>query len=408
MIILRIVQIFITWLLIVSLVSLVTKRLKFPYTVGLVVVGLILALIALPLRDRSALISLDEIQSILVPNLILTILVPPLVFEAAFNVRWDELRPSLKTILLYAIPGIALSMLMVGFVISVGAKIALPVAFAFGALISATDPVAVVAIFRSLGAPKQLLTLLEGESLFNDGTAIVLFHTMLGVAAAGQFKPLASILEFLVVALGGALAGGLIGLLTTVIFFKLNDHLIEISLSLVVAYGSYLLAEHFHLSGVLAVVAAGLVLGNVRVKALSEYSRRKLIDFWEYAVFLANSFIFLIIGLTIKIELILNNIGYILLAILAVLVARAIVIYGLSRLSKQITSPYMHVLFWGGLRGAISLALALSLTIEEVGQDIERLQAMAFGVVLFTLLVQGTTMGWMLKRFGLVKNPEIQ
>lgn len=408
MLILRIIQIFITWLLLASLVGALTKKLRMPYTVGLVLTGFLLAVITPVIRQRPAVISPEEIRSVLVPNLILALLVPPLVFEAAFHVPWEDLRQSMKPILTLAIPGVALTMLLVGLTVGWIAGIAVPVALVFGALIAATDPVAVVALFRSLGAPKQLLMLLEGESLFNDGTAIVLFHMMLGIVAVGEFRPLASVVNFLLVAGGGLLVGWLSGTAIAYPLKRVHDPLPEVSLSLVAAYGAYLLAEHFHVSGVLAVVAAGLVCGNGTIKGLSAASRNKMIAFWEYAAFLANSFVFLIVGLTIRLELILNNLGYILLAILAVLLARAAVIYGLSRLLNDIPFKFQHVLLWGGLRGAISLALALSLTSEELGANLEAIQAMAFGVVLFTLLVQGTTMASLLKRLNLVHAPRTQ
>jgi len=407
MIILRIVQVFITWLLIASLIALLTKKLRVPYTVGLVLAGLVLAIITPLIRQQPEAVSAEQIRSVLIPELILFMLLPPLVFEAAFHVRWGDLRASIKPIMAFAIPGVILTMLVVGLVIHWGAGVALPAALVFGALISATDPIAVVALFHSLGAPKQLLVLLEGESLFNDSTAIVLFHTMLGIVATSQFRPLASILDFLLVAIGGLLIGGAIGLLATFALKRVTDHLVEIALSLVTAYGAYLLAERLEVSGVLAVLVAGLVSGNVRAKEMPESSKSRMLDFWEFAAFLANSFIFLLIGLTTKLDLLLDNISYVALAILAVLLSRAVVIYGFSRFSKNIPPAFQHVLFWGGLRGAVSLALALSLTSAELGANLEVLQAMAFGVVLFTVLAQGTSMAAIVKRLNL-KHPPLQ
>ncbi len=402
MIIFELVRIFVTWLLIASLIGILVKRLKMPYTVGLVLIGLLLAIVIPVVRDRPEIISPQEIKTFLVPNLILALLVPPLVFEAAFHVNAQELRKELKIVLTYAIPGVALTMVLVGLVVAWGTDLSLPVALVFGALIAATDPVAVVALFRSLGAPKRLLMLLEGESLFNDGTAIVLFHSMLAIVASGHFKLVQNLIDFIKVAAGGLLIGWLVGWLIAQLLKRVDDHLLEISLSLVAAYGAYLIAESFHLSGVLGVVAAGLLSGNVGAQAMSETTKEKLNNFWEYAAFLANTFVFLLIGLMIDLSTVLSNIGAILLAIVAVLFARAVVIYGFSRFFKDIPTNTQHVLFWGGLRGAVSLALALSLTVEELGPGLELLQAMAFGVVLFTLLVQGTTMAPMLRRLKLI------
>jgi CPA1 family monovalent cation:H+ antiporter len=230
-------------LLIASLIGILVKRLKMPYTVGLVLIGLLLALIIPVIRERPEIVSPQEIKTFLVPNLILALLVPPLIFEAAFHVNAQELRKEVKIILTYAIPGVALTMLLVGLVVAWGTDLSLPVALVFGALIAATDPVAVVALFRSLGAPKRLLLLLEGESLFNDGTAIVLFHSMLAIVASGHFKPLHNLIDFIKVAAGGLLIGGLVGWLVAQLLKRVDDHLIEISLSLVAAYGSYLIAS---------------------------------------------------------------------------------------------------------------------------------------------------------------------
>jgi CPA1 family monovalent cation:H+ antiporter len=405
MLFLELVRIFVTWLLIASLIGILVKRLKMPYTVGLVLIGLVLEIVIPLVRARPGMISPEEMRTFLIPNLILSLLVPPLVFEAAFHVNGTELRKGIKSILTFAIPGVALTMVLVGGVVAWGTGLPLPVALVFGALIAATDPVAVVALFRSLGAPKKLLMLLEGESLFNDGTAIVLFQAMLGIVALGEFRLVYSLLDFIKVAAGGVLIGALVGWLVSQLLKRVDDHLIEISLSLVAAYGSYLIAESFHLSGVLGVVVAGIFSGNVGSQAMSETTKEKLVDFWEYAAFLANTFVFLIIGLMIDLGTMVSHLRAIFLAILAVLLARAVVIYGLSRFFKDIEKNTQHVLFWGGLRGAVSLALALSLTVEELGPGLEVLQAMAFGIVLFTLLVQGTTMAPLLRRLKLVGKP---
>ena len=160
--------------------------------------------------------------------------------------------------------------------------------------------------------------LLEGESLFNDGAAIVLFHTMVAIVATGEFRLVHSILDFLKVAIGGLAIGLLLGWLIAQIIKRVDDYLIEISLSLVVAYGAYILAEGWHLSGVLAVVAAGMVSGNIGARGMSETTKEKLLGFWEYAAFLANSFVFLIIGLMIDLNVMIANLQGIIVAIVAV------------------------------------------------------------------------------------------
>ncbi len=403
MIIFEIEQLVITLLLIASLVGILVKWLRMPYTVGLVVIGLLLALWGPEFHVPEALGSRQNLFTNLLPSLILGTLIPPLIFEAAFHIQARELRRELPLILTFAIPGVILTMFLVGGVVAWGSGMALPVALLLGALLAATDPVAVIALFRSLGAPPRLSLIIEGESLFNDGTAVVIFNIMLAILATGAFELTAGIREFLIVSAGGLLIGGVIGYMGSAIINRVDDYLIEISITIVTAYGSFLVAEHYHFAGVLAVVAAGLVSGNVGPRGMSPLTQQRLLEFWEFAAFLANSFVFLVIGLVIDLQDVLNNLGPILLVLVAVLLARLVVIYGFSLLFRSVTASMQHVLFWGGLRGAISLALALSLTPLKVGPDLPQLQTMAFGVVLFTMIVQGTTMETLMEKLRLIK-----
>ena len=400
-------EVIIGLLLTASLVAIFVRRYRLPYTVGLVVIGLLIsALYPEPLPE---LVSSD---------IILSLLVPPLVFEAAFHLRLEDLRRDFGLILTLAVPGVILTTVVVGGLIFL-AKIGIDfkVALVFGALIAATDPVAVVALFRRLGVPKRLQVLLEGESLFNDGTAIVMFNIMLAIAGlASQDSPLLDasfaewIGEFLKVAGGGLAVGIVLGIAASQIIGRIDDPLVETTLTTVLAYGAFLIGEHgLHVSGVLAVVAAGIVNGNVGPRGMSATTRVVVFNFWEYAAFLANSFIFLLIGLAIDIGNLLNNIPAIAIAILAVLLARAVGIYGLSILSREITIKWKHVLYWGGMRGAIALALALTIPIKAgLFEQVTLLRNMAFGVVLFTLLIQGISMDWVVKKLQLVKRSHVQ
>jgi Na+:H+ antiporter len=300
--------------------------------------------------------------------------------------------------------------LMVGWLVAEGTGLAIPIALVFGALVSATDPVAVVALFRRLGAPRRLQVLLEGESLFNDGTAIVMFSLMLSIASNGQFNLTGSTVQFITIAGGGTLVGIVLGVLVSQLIGRIDDPLVETTLTAVLAFGAYLVAESLHVSGVLAVVAAGIVNGNVGPRGMSPTTRVVVFNFWETAAFLANSFIFLLIGLTINLTTLFANwlaIGW---AILAVLLARAVSIYGFSIFGRELPAKWKHILYWGGLRGAIALALALSLPEQGNGFAAarERLQAMAFGVVLFTLLVQGFSTDWLMKRLKIVQRSHYQ
>src|SRR6266496_118413 len=362
-------------LLIASAVAVLARRLRIPYTVGLVLIGLALSLL-----------SSTEIK--VSPQIILALLVPPLIFEAAFHLRWDDLRRHFWLILLLAIPGVILTTLFVGGVIAWGTGLAIQAALVLGALISATDPVAVVALFRRLGVPRRLQVLLEGESLFNDGTAIVMFNLMISIALAGRFNLASSVRDFLTISGCGVLIGITLGVLASQVIGRIQDPLVETTLTTVLAFGSYLIAEYFHVSGVLAVVAAGITNGNAGPSGMSATTRVVVFNFWEYAAFLANSFIFLLIGLTFDLDVMIANWQAIIWAILAALAARALSIYGFSFWGREIPRKWKHILFWGGLRGAITLALALSLPdVTPLAQVRGSLQAMAFGVVLFTLLV---------------------
>jgi CPA1 family monovalent cation:H+ antiporter len=392
--IILVLEVAIGLLLIASLVGTITERLRVPYTAGLVVIGLILALVG----QREINVS---------PQLFLGLLVPPLIFEAAFHVKAKDLFQDLAPILSLAIPGVLLTTFLVGGVLYWGTDFSLITALLFGSLIAATDPVAVVVLFRSLGVPKRLLLLIEGESLLNDGTAIVLFNLMLTIAVTGYFNLGESIINFFMVSGGGLVIGFLLGLIISLAISQIDNPLIETTLTSVLAFGSYIVAEQFNVSGVLAVVSAGIVSGNLGPRRMAPTTRILVYNFWEYAAFLANSFIFLLIGLQIDLNILFTDWQAILWAILAVLVARAASIYGLSWIGAGVPMRYKHVLYWGGLRGAISLALALSLPLS-LGPQLEVIRSMAFGVVLFTLLVQGLSMKSFITKMGLIQRSEAQ
>lgn len=387
-------EIVILLLFIATLVGIAARRLRVPYTVGLVLMGLALAL-------------LPQVDVHVPRNVILGLLVPPLIFEAAFDLNINDLRRNIAPILAWAIPGVVLTMFLVGTVVAWGTRLPFTHALLFGTLVAATDPVAVIALFSTIGVPKRLKVLLEGESLFNDGTAIVIFGIMTAVAITGEFNLVTGIIDFLRISGGGFVIGIILGVLISQMIGRIDDHLIETTLTSVLAFGSYLVAEEiFHVSGVLAVVAAGLVNGNIGPSGMSPTTRIVVFNFWEYIGFVANSFAFLLIGLQIDLGVLLIYWQPIITAILAVLVARAVVIYGLAWIGRDIPIRWQHVLYWGGLRGAISLALALGLPTVLEGRN--QLQVMAFGVVVFTLLVQGFSMSSLVRRMGLIRRSEAQ
>lgn len=381
--------------LVASIVAIVGRRFRIPYTVGLVITGLVIGLRS----DLSLEIS---------PRVFLSLFLPPLLFEAAFHLNFERLRQNLGTVVFLAVPGVILNMLFVGFVVHWGGGLDLPIAIVFGSLIAATDPVAVVGIFRKLGAPKRLEVLLEGESLLNDGTAIVMFNLALVAVAAGSFDLAEGVTSFIRVAGGGLIIGLLFGWLFARATSLIDDHLVETTLTTLVAFGSFFVAEDLlHFSGVLAVVAAGIVSGNVGPQGMSPTTKIVVFNFWEYAAFAANSAVFLLIGLQTDITQLLENWKPILWAIAAVLLSRAFVIYIFSRLISRMETRWRHVLFWGGLRGAISLALALSLPLT-LGDSRGPIITMTFGVVLFSIIVQGFSMDRVLARLKVIERTEGQ
>ncbi len=383
--------------MVATLVAIVGLRVRLPYTVSLVLVGLIIS-IQRPL----------DIE--ITPELIMSIFVPPLLFEAAFHLDFKILRKNLIPISMLAVPGVILTTLLVGGMVTLGTGLPLGAMLVFGALIAATDPVAVVALFRALGVPHRLAVAVEGESLFNDGTAIVVFQIALVATLSGVFDPLTGVFDFLRVAMGGIVVGLVLGWLVAQLIARVDDSLIVTTLTTLLAYGAYLAAEQFHVSGVLAVVVAGLLSGNVGLAGASPTTKIMLFNLWDYLAFLANSLVFLLIGLSVDLPQMWANRGAIIVAVLAVLVSRAMVVYGISwvthlgKKNSRMPLKWRHVLFWGGLRGAISLAMALSLPLALPQR--ETLLSMTFGVVLFTLLAQGTTIKLLLKRLGLTERPQ--
>ncbi len=393
---------FVELLLLVFVVAMAVHRIKLPYTVALVVVGLGLSF-------------QNVIHFELTPEIILMLFLPPLVFEAALHIDYGIFRKVLTPVLLLAVFGVIITIAVIWSLLTLTGLLDWQTALIFASLIAATDPVAVVSLFKALGAPKRLSTLVESESMFNDATTIVIFHIVVAavLVGGGEFHLdwMHALTQFIVVATGGVTIGIVAGVVANFIFARVDDHLIEITLSTIVAYGAYLLAEQFHFSGVLAVVFAGMLIGNRSSRNMSPTTRMMLANFWEYIAFLVNSLIFILIGMQVVFPS-LGNAIYLLVfvVVVVVLISRAVTVYGLSFVSKLLGSKlnlsYQHVLFWGGLRGAVSLALALSLSHNVPNRDI--ILSLTFAVVLFTLLVQATTIGPLMHRLGLSGQSETE
>lgn len=383
-----------TILLTASLVAILSRRLHVPYSAGLVLAGIVLALLPF------------SIDLPLSRDLIFSVFLPPLVFEAALQLEWRRFRRELPVTGVLAFAGVVIA----GTVVAAGTHWTLGWSWLgaglFGVLIAATDPVSVIAAFREMRAEPRLALIVESESLLNDGAAAVGF-AVLAAVAGGMAPSVGGVAGFLLLTIfGGIACGAVVGGVLLLIAGRTEDHLVEITLTTIAAYASFLLAEHLHMSGVLATLTAGLVVGNLGWRgAISEGGRGHVLSFWEYAAFLANSFVFILIGGHEAHQPLAAIAGAALVAILISLLGRAAAVYPLSFLfsRSQLSIPrgYQHVLFWGGLRGALALALALALppTLPERGEII----AIAFAVVAFSIFAQGLTMPLLIKRLGLTR-----
>lgn len=385
---------FLGMLLVACATAVCVKWIKMPYAVALVLAGL-----AIGVSRVSPPVSMT-------PELVLMIFLPALLFEASWNLDAKLLKRDWLAVGTLATIGVVVCMLSVTSILHLVAGLPIHTALLFGAMVSATDPVAVIALFRRMNIDSRLTMLLEGESLFNDGTAVVLFQLVLGIVLSGSHWSLPSAFgEFVVVVLGGATVGALLGYIASRITSAFEDHLLETTLTLVTAYGAFLIAHKLNVSPVISVVAAGIVVGNYGSRTgMSATTRLAVNAFWEYAAFLVNSLLFLLIGLQVQLPVLIRYSQVIGFGLLAVLAARFMVVYGICPFvsTKRLPIPvkWRHLLFWGGLRGALVMALALSL--PTTFPDREAIINMTFGVVLFTLLVPGLTMEPLLRLLGMV------
>jgi len=384
------------------------RNLSVPYTVVLVMIGLVLGELG---SVWPALAFLHDFQ--LRPDLVFFIFLPALIFESGFNLNARQLIKDLVPVLVLAVPALLISTLLVGWGLWAILDIPLLIALLFGALISATDPVAVVALFKELGAPLRLTVLVEGESLLNDATAIVVFGILLSMALANTQMDIGSaafaVVDFLRVFIGGALVGVAVGFILSELLFRLRTGTSGILIiSIVMAYSSFILAEHvLHVSGVMASASAALTLGIYGVTRVPDEAVKAIGETWELIALASNSLLFLLVGLSVNpVDLALRG-NFIVLAVLLVLIARAATIYSLvpatTRLFRlpKITVEERHIMWWGGLKGGLAIAIVLSVPDDLEGRSM--LLDMTLGVVLFTLLVNAPTIRPLMVKLGLNK-----
>ncbi len=375
-------------LLIASLVAILCRRIKLPYTIGLVLAGLGLSLAGI------------EFSVHLSKELIFSVLLPPLIFEAALHLRWRDLKTELPVALTLATLGVALAAVASSAVLVFLAGQTWQTALIIGVVMSATDPVSILALLKESKLPPRIHRLIEAESILNDGTAAVLFTLALSIIAgsvtAGQFMTLS------LTAIGlGLFIGAAIGFVALSIAVRTEDHLVELAVTTVAAYSSFIIAEDLHASGVLATLVAGMVLGNLGARgAITEKGHETTAAFWEFAGFVSNSIIFLLIGadLTLWRSGVANSL--VLWTIIASVISRSVAVYigclPLAVTRHRVPMPIQNLLFFGGLRGALALALVLGLPAELSGRD--EIISAVFLAVAFSVVVQGLTAGGIIAR----------
>ena len=385
-----------------TLIAIVARRARVPYTAALLVAG----------------IALGGVHVVTLPHLtkelLFAVFLPGLLFEASYGLRPTELRENSWTIGALAVPGVVAAILLTAAMLVLGSRviaadaaIGWDTALLFGAVIAATDPVAVTALLREVSAPRRLRVLLESESLLNDGTSIVFLGLLLAALTGEAANPGSLLLAFLRMTLGGALLGVVVGWGVSHVRRQAGDAAIEITLTTIAAYGSFVLAEQLHCSGVIATVAAGVTCGHAaRQHAMSAATHAAVDSYWEWVAFALNSAVFLLLGAEISPTGMIAVWPAILLGALATLAARAIVVVIVARLTKSaehVPAAWQAVLVWGGLRGALSLVLALALP-EGVG-DRSIIISLTAGAVVVSLIGQGATMPVVLKRLKTVPDP---
>jgi monovalent cation:H+ antiporter, CPA1 family len=389
---------FVLLLLVAAIVSLVARRLRLPYTVALVVAGIALGathVFTAPTLTR---------------ELMFGLVLPALVFEAAFDLEIEEMRHDGVTLAALTVPAVigaiaittyTLAPLFRAFDVPESMVPTTWGASIFAALISATDPVAVVALFRQLEAPRRLQVIIEGESLLNDGTAIIFFTLALAHAGAGISTKLVT--DFLYIIVASLAVGGAIGYASAEMIRRLYEPRLEVLFTTIAAYGSFVAAQAIDASGVIATVVAGLLCGSRSGRlGMSSAARIATETFWDYVAFALNSFVFLSIGLMVKLPALLDHWRPIVIAFLVVTISRGVVTWATAAvLPKHLRLPqrWTAMLAWGGLRGALSMVLALS--IPGTLPQRELLITVTFGVVILSNLIQGTSVGPTLRRLGL-------
>jgi monovalent cation:H+ antiporter, CPA1 family len=373
-----------------TVLAALARRVALPDSVVLVLAGLAGAIV------------FPDFALAITPGLVLGVFVPGLVFAAAYAIDWDELRSVLGPVVALAVPGVVASAAVVAGVLTIGIGVPLEVAFVIGAITAATDPVAVVATMSRLNVPAGLRTVVDAESLLNDGTGLVVFAIAVR-AVQGTVDATGAIVLFAATIVVSAIVGVAGGVAVAWLMRMTRERTIHLALSIVTAYGTYQIADAFGLSGILATVIAGVTLGSrMRRDAGTAPLVVEIEDLWEVVAFVLTSLVFLLIGFAIALPSVAAAVGAVMLGTLAVIAARALIVYVPAMAVRAVwphralPAGWAHVIFWSGLRGAIALAAALSLPADFPERALT--QQVTFGIVLVTLVVQGAGASFVVRR----------
>ncbi len=384
-------------LLILALVVAVSaKYFRLPYVVSLVLVGLSLGAFSknLPIKLEYDYVTL--------------FCLPALIFDAAWNMKITDFFKNIRPIIALAFLGVFITLIFSVFILYFCAKTALEVALLFGAIIAATDPIAVLALFKKTAINPNVITVLEGESLFNDGISVVVYSVILSAILNNRFHDfnfLNLAINFTAVILGGVAIGFSVGYLATRLKILLNDHLLAITMSIVLAYGSFVIADLLKVSTIIASIVACLTFANFGGKKNMSLRTQAGIDgFWELAAFLVNSLLFLLIGFQINVQLLPMHTKPIIFGILAILLARLVLVYALDFIyqakQNKLSLSEKHLIFWAALRGGLSMVLALNIPVTFTYR--REIILITYGVVLFSLLAPGLSMKALVKKLNLI------
>ena len=408
----EIVEIFVGLLIAVAVIALLARKLHIPYPILFLIGGLLIGW----------LIRLDpELPKVrLSPDLVFLVFLPPLLFPAAFFTSWRDFRANLRPISLLAIGLVLFTTVVVAFLAYYFFNLPLAAGFVLGAIISPPDAIAATAIAERLSVPRRIVTILEGESLVNDATALIAYRFAVAAVLTGTFSLADAGLQFVFVSVGGVLTGLAVGWLAVWFHKRVDDAPIEITVSLLTPFVAYLPAEHMHVSGVLSVVTAGLYIGRQTPLILSYRTRLQGGPVWSMLEFLLNGFVFILIGLQLP-EILQNLsehkdytisqlVGYSLIISVAVIVVRLLWVFPAAYLPRLLfkriraKDPYPNwrhvtIIGWTGMRGVVSLAAALALKETFPGRDL--ILFLTFMVILATLVVQGLSLPTLIRWFGI-------